>query len=328
MARDSLLEAAYWSSRSSTEPSCNVLPSLWPARSIKYHLSGKRYVVRDILAVKALKAGQEWKIGFKQYLLQIECGDASLQFGNTSSTRLAKTGRCATGRSRSTGWERATLTCDLQFTVIHVTFPHITGYVNPNVFNVRLSVLAFYFLYSLCRELSCPNRSSDYWLLRTLNIDQRTKCLIKMSWKYASESLADCFTTIACPEKWTGHVVSTLAWVHGIGHTLSPIASYVPVTGVLSTDHLRPWGRHLCSTCVSLESTSVACVACVYFGLGCCSFALCRLSLELWCPVSYKLRVAISSQNLLQNWQYMLYGPKLIISRPQWIGNPHWKGNE
>lgn len=45
----------------------------------------------------------------------------------------ANTGRCATSKSCSTGWERVTQMCDLWLAVTQVTFPHITGYANPNL---------------------------------------------------------------------------------------------------------------------------------------------------------------------------------------------------
>jgi len=95
--------------------------------------------------------------------------------------------------------------CALRFAVSYVTFPHVTGYANPNV-SKGCSLCCFWILCPLflCVRLSCPIRFSGYWLLRTLNIDQRTKCLTSMPWKHASKPLADCSTIRnACPEKRT-----------------------------------------------------------------------------------------------------------------------------
>ena len=48
LATSVLAEQLVFRRKSSTEPSCDVSPSLWPARLIRDHLLSKGYVVSDI----------------------------------------------------------------------------------------------------------------------------------------------------------------------------------------------------------------------------------------------------------------------------------------
>ena len=91
---------------SSTEPSCDVFPSLWPARSIRDHLSGKCHIVSDIwpvyggiLAVTVVKAAEEWKISFNDHLLQIRGREQMLRY-NLELTKRGNTALCASGTHR------------------------------------------------------------------------------------------------------------------------------------------------------------------------------------------------------------------------------------